>query len=89
MPRVGTFKCAVCGRSFGMAAHLGRHMHTIHGTKRAHPVRRGHGRVRVVGGDSGPGFLREVRTWRDELMNQREQINAQLAALDTLLGTLA
>jgi len=33
MPRkkAAKFKCAKCGKEFGMAMHLGRHMTTIHG----------------------------------------------------------
>jgi hypothetical protein len=33
MPRkkAATFKCEKCGKKFGMAMHLGRHMTTIHG----------------------------------------------------------
>ena len=29
----GKIKCEKCGKTFGMPAHLGRHMSTIHGTK--------------------------------------------------------
>ncbi|MBI4718421.1 MAG: C2H2-type zinc finger protein [Planctomycetes bacterium] len=31
----GRFNCQQCGRSFSMAAHLGRHMKTIHGKQMA------------------------------------------------------
>ncbi len=33
MPRqkAAKFKCSRCGKAFGMAMHLGRHMATIHG----------------------------------------------------------
>ena len=35
----GSFKCPKCDRSFSMAAHLGRHANTIHGSrKRPKPV---------------------------------------------------
>ena len=30
MARKKTFKCSKCGKSFSMAAHLGRHASTIH-----------------------------------------------------------
>jgi len=30
----GLFKCPKCDRSFSMAAHLGRHANTIHGTRK-------------------------------------------------------
>lgn len=30
----GSFKCPKCDRSFTMAAHLGRHTHTIHGSRK-------------------------------------------------------
>jgi len=37
----GSFKCPKCDRSFSMAAHLGRHTNTIHGSrKRPRPVAR-------------------------------------------------
>ena len=29
----GKFKCSKCDRSFSMAAHLGRHISTIHAAK--------------------------------------------------------
>ncbi len=35
MPRkkAGKFKCERCGKTFGMAMHLGRHMATTHGQR--------------------------------------------------------
>ncbi len=33
MAKTGRFKCSKCDRSFKMAAHLGRHMSTIHAAK--------------------------------------------------------
>lgn len=63
----GKFKCGKCDRAFGMAAHLARHMNTIHATpgqkagakQRRAKVRRGSGRgpgrppARPVGRPSG------------------------------------
>ena len=31
--RAAKFKCGKCGKTFGMAMHLGRHMATMHGQK--------------------------------------------------------
>lgn len=40
MPRkkAAKFKCEKCGKGFGMAMHLGRHMTTIHGQAPAKPA---------------------------------------------------
>ena len=35
MAKKGKFKCSACGRSFGMAAHLGHHISTVHARKPA------------------------------------------------------
>lgn len=53
----GTFKCPKCDRSFTMAAHLGRHANTIHGSrKRPKPVSKrktGSARTRRIGRPKG------------------------------------
>jgi hypothetical protein len=40
MPRkkAAKFKCEKCGKTFGMAMHLGRHMTTIHGQSKTPPA---------------------------------------------------
>jgi hypothetical protein len=83
MARTGKFKCSACGRSFGMAAHLGRHMTTIHGAKAA----KAKAKSRVQAGDPAR-LLNNVRAWRSELAAEQAQLATQLGALDQLLTTL-
>ncbi len=80
--------CTICGRKFGMPAHLGRHMKSMHG-QASRPVFRGRGRVSggFVGGSLGR-LTDEIRAQRDELAGQRAALDAQLAALDTVLTSL-
>ena len=83
MARTGKFKCAACGRTFSMAAHLGRHMTTIHGAKAA----KAKAKWRVQTDDPAQ-LLNDVRAWRSELAAQQAQLAVQLAALDQLRETL-
>jgi len=75
-----------------MAAHLGRHMATIHGRKPApgKVVRRRNrtpttSRVQTGG---AARLLSDIRAARDELVAQQARLATQLGALDRLLATL-
>jgi hypothetical protein len=82
MAKSGQFKCKQCGRSFGMAAHLGRHMNTVHATRSVLPLA-------ALGESMVPGRLTgEIQAARNELQAQRDQLELQIAALDTVLATL-
>ncbi len=81
----GRFRCSKCDRRFAMAAHLGRHMSTMHGGKRKPQGKRGRpGRPagRPSGGRlDGQGLLSAIQAARAQLI-------AQLEALDQALATL-
>jgi hypothetical protein len=83
MARIGKFKCSACGRTFSMAAHLGRHRTTIHGAKGAKVK----AKSRVQAGDPAQ-LVDSVRAWRSELAAEQAQLAVQLGALDQLLTTL-
>ncbi len=92
MAKRKSLKCTKCDRSFSMAAHLGRHMATIHGRKPA-PGKLVRGRRRtpttsraLTGGAAR--VLSDIRAARDELVAQQAQLATQLGALDQLLATL-
>jgi len=90
MAKSGTFRCAKCQRTFSMAAHLGRHMATIHGAKstRAKATHAGtRGRPLAAAGGCA-GLLDDVRSARDQLASRQTQLAAQVAALDELLESL-
>lgn len=55
MPRknAAKFKCQKCGKAFGMAMHLGRHMATIHGQKPKQAVKRSARQRRPVSRPAG------------------------------------
>ena len=88
------FKCPKCDRRFSMAAHLARHVSTIHrrnakkqaprrAAKRA-PVRRRGQVLRVQTGSSigAAGVLASLRTYHEEL-------SAQVTALDSQMNAVA
>ena len=74
----GEFKCSKCDRSFSMAAHLARHMSTIHASPKARAAkkakaarearaakRRGGAKVRAkVGAKRRKGAVRRARMGR-------------------------
>ncbi len=85
----GQFKCAACGRSFSMAAHLGRHMSTMHapkGKRKAQKAAAKRAARQVTATRSTPGaharLIRDLQACRDEAA-------AQVAALDQVLVTLS
>ncbi len=89
MPKTA-LTCTVCGRKFGMPAHLGRHMKSMHG-QRSRPLGRGKGRRFAPAAIGGPAMSRltnEIRAHRDELATERAALDAQLAALDSVLNSL-
>ena len=83
MARTSKFTCSACGRTFSMAAHLGRHRTTSHGAKGA----KAKAKSRVQPG-APSRLLDSVRAWRSELAAEQAQLATQLGALDQLLTTL-
>ena len=82
----GLFKCPKCERSFSMAAHLGRHTNTIHGSRRGpKPVakrRPGRPRKRRVGRPKGSrSFARAAAgDGATQLLSQMQSYYSELTA---------
>lgn len=91
MARKGKFKCSKCDRSFTMAAHLGRHMSTIHGPKK---VKAKKAQKRAVARKGRPvskgfgGLLGQLRVHRNGLAAQINQLDVQIASIDGALAAL-
>ncbi len=100
---LGQFKCTKCGRVFTMAAHLGRHMKTIHGQQAAKPAARvakatPRGRRKVVrngrivrpapAAASDDQILSQMLGYRNELLAQRAQLDGRIEALDRAIAML-
>jgi len=88
MPRK-KFKCSRCDRSFSMAAHLARHMNTLHnpGGARRRAVGRPPGRVAATTGGAAH-LLGGMQQYRDELMSRRDQIDRELSAIGDAMAAL-
>lgn len=93
MPK-SSLKCAKCGRTFSMPAHLARHMSAGHGTGGASKTRaagkRGPGRptrAAVSFGGEGAGRIAgEIHAYVSELSAQRDAIDAQIEAMSGILS---
>lgn len=94
MSKKGRFQCSRCGRSFAMAAHLGRHTSTMHAPQGGSSARRavlGPARGLAMGrpGADGRGrLLQQLQASRTEIAAQAAALDAQLAALDSVLTLL-
>jgi hypothetical protein len=93
------FQCSTCGRKFSMAAHLARHRNATHGRGRAKMARKTAGRRtarRQVGGGtarvgtviSAAGARRELRAYYSQLCSRRDQLDAEIANIESVLETL-
>lgn len=94
------FKCGKCGRLFSMAAHLARHMNTIHASKKAKAAKKKRRAVaqtrrtpvtkRVKRGARSDlaGLLASLRAHRDRLADQRNETDHQMQAIDAALAAL-
>ena len=96
MAKTGKLKCSKCDRSFKMAAHLGRHMSTIHaakgkakraGRKAAKRAVKRMGRRSPVGRPPG-GVVGQLWRCRRQLLDSREALSARIAAMDDALAAL-
>lgn len=96
MAKKGKFKCSACGRSFGMAAHLGRHITTMHASKakrsvpaaKAKGVKRPSTTPKLGGADGLAAVVRNIQRHRSELAAQRVALDSQMAAIDHVLTVL-
>ncbi len=93
MAKRKTINCSRCGRMFSMVAHLARHMSTIHGSKKGKATKR-KTRASVAiragrrtRGDLG-GVLGSLKAYRDQLADQRNEIDSRMQAIDAALAAL-
>ena len=94
------FKCPRCERRFSMAAHLARHVSTIHRRKmkkkapraaaKRGPVRRRGQVLRVRTGSSigAAGVSASLRTYHEELTAQVAALDSQMSAVDGAMQAL-
>ncbi len=95
------FKCSKCDRRFSMAAHLARHMNTLHASKTAKAARRKKGRTvpkkkrasvaRPAGRTAASGLggaLASMKAYRDHLSARRLEINNRMQAIDDALAAM-
>ena len=92
MAKRKSFKCPKCGRTFGMAAHLGRHMSTMHAPKGKRtapaPTKRRPAMTSWAPFGGHRPILDRLGACRDELAAQRAALDAQVAALDQAITAL-
>lgn len=84
----GAFKCAKCNRTFAMAAHLGRHMSTIHGVaKKSGPkAKRGPGRPKGSGRKVGRPAGTTARARTTAFDDDGARVLSEMASYQTLLS---
>jgi hypothetical protein len=95
MAKKGKFKCSGCGRSFGMAAHLGRHMSTVHARKgkRVIPAARTKGVLGSVGtlrskGGGIAAVVGGIQRYCAELAAQCAALGSRIAVINQALAFL-
>ena len=77
MPKA-KFRCKRCKRSFSMAAHLARHMNTIHATTK-----------RKASATSGSeGIIDAMQNHHNELLAERTSLDAQIDAFARAMETI-
>jgi hypothetical protein len=95
------FKCSKCDRKFSMAAHLARHMSTLHASKKAKAAKKKKGRVvakkkrtavskpaaRTAASGLG-GALASMNAYRNHLSAQRSEIDNRIQAIDGALAAM-
>ncbi|GEM_PF-599222 len=98
---LGEYKCPKCGRVFGMPAHLGRHMNSVHGQSSARRTAAKAGpraprKVTRNGHVSRPGpvapadnaILEQMQEYRGQLAMQRAELDGRIEALDRAIAML-
>ena len=100
----GSFKCTRCDRKFSMAAHLARHVNSMHGAKRRTPAakakaRRGPAKLRarrvgrpaaarVVGLGGSADLVTRMRTYHGTLVDRRDSLDAEISAITTAIEAM-
>ena len=92
MAKKKTHKCTRCDRKFSMAAHLARHMNTLHASKKVKAANKGRASVatrakRGAGSGLG-GVLGRLKAYRDQLTDRRNEIDNRIQAIDAALAAL-
>ncbi len=85
MPRKKTakFKCEKCGKTFGMAMHLGRHMTTIHGQSKAPPTVKARP-TKKASRTAGGGLAGTLAATIDRLQARRREHMDAIAKIDAV-----
>ncbi len=86
------FKCAKCDRKFSMAAHLARHMSTLHASKKVKATKKKRASV-VVRARRTPASglgdaLASMKAYRDHLAAQLSDIDNRIRAIDAALAAI-
>lgn len=100
----GDFKCATCGRTFSMAAHLARHTSSMHrrpgrpkgwrknknvpGKRLGRPPMTSRTAAAGEFGDDGSRVLSEMAAYRDALLLQRSTIDRRLEGLQSAMSAM-
>ncbi len=84
------FKCAKCDRKFSMAAHLARHMNTLHASKKIKAAKRPSAATRAKRGSGSNlgGVLDSLEAYQDRLAAQRHEIDNRIQAIGAALAAL-
>ncbi len=101
MAKQRRFKCSKCDRRFSMAAHLGRHMSTLHASKKAKVAKKKKRRAvakrrgpavaasaKRPTGDGSGGRLGDMTAYRNDLSTQRTMIETQIQGIDAAVTAL-
>jgi len=102
MPK-STFRCARCGRTFSMAAHLARHQSAAHGVggrKKSRPAngrkkrrgrppgRRSAAQAGGMGGEMTSRIISDMSSYLQDLNARREAISEQIAGIENAMNML-
>ncbi len=90
MAKQRRLKCTKCDRKFSMAAHLARHMSTLHASRKIKAAKRASVAARVergVGSGLG-GVLDSLEAYQDRLAAQRHEIDNRIQAIGAALAAL-
>ena len=90
MARQRRFKCSRCDREFSMAAHLARHMNTLHASNKVKATKRASVAAPANPGSESDlaGVLGSLEAHRDRLANQKNEIDDQMRAIGVALAAL-
>ncbi|HUU85253.1 MAG TPA: C2H2-type zinc finger protein [Phycisphaerae bacterium] len=89
-------KCPKCGRAFSMAAHLGRHLSTIHAAQSGRKTARTKAGGRKTPGPAGRtpaggtgALLRQLQSHQTGLSAQQAALETEIAAVDQAIQAMS